>query len=131
MDAAKAFGRGISFPPRVGPDGRVAWSEGPENVRESIRIILSTELGERLRSPDFGAGLQAFLFEANAPGTWKRIEDRIRKALRRFEARLVVETIDVGVDPEDATAAIVTINYRLVATRTNDRVSLSLPLAGG
>src|SRR5436305_1697397 len=30
MDDGRIFGRGISFPPRVGPDGRVAWSAGPD-----------------------------------------------------------------------------------------------------
>jgi len=48
VDIGRLFGRGISFPPRVGPDGRVAWSEGEVNVRESIRIILMTEQNERL-----------------------------------------------------------------------------------
>ena len=40
------FGRGIAFPPRVGTDGRISVSAGPENIRESIRIILMTEPGE-------------------------------------------------------------------------------------
>ena len=40
MDTGKLFGRGISFPPRVGPDGRVVWSEGEANVRECIEIVL-------------------------------------------------------------------------------------------
>ena len=57
IDAGKLFGRGISFPPRVGPDGRVAWSEGEVNVRESIRVILMTEQPERLRAPNFGGSL--------------------------------------------------------------------------
>ncbi|NTV96894.1 MAG: TOBE domain-containing protein, partial [Thiobacillus sp.] len=41
--AARLFGRGISFPPRIGSDGRIAWSEGEQNVRESIRVILMTD----------------------------------------------------------------------------------------
>jgi uncharacterized protein len=53
-DTGRILGRGISFPPRVGPDGRVAWSEGDVNVREAIRIILLTEQRERLRLPAFG-----------------------------------------------------------------------------
>jgi len=48
MDQGRIFGRGMSFPPRVGADGRVAWSEGEVNVRESIRIILMTEPRERI-----------------------------------------------------------------------------------
>jgi hypothetical protein len=29
------FGKGMAFPPRVGADGRMAWSEGT-GIRESI-----------------------------------------------------------------------------------------------
>ena len=43
-DAGDLFGRGISFPPRVGADGRIVWSEGEQNMRESIRVILMTNL---------------------------------------------------------------------------------------
>ena len=57
MNSGQFFGRGISFPPRVGPDGRVAWSDGEANVRESIRVILMTEQPERLRTPKFGGSL--------------------------------------------------------------------------
>ena len=53
MNAGLIFGRGISFPPRVSADGRVAWSEGETNVRESIRLILMTEQPERLRTAEF------------------------------------------------------------------------------
>src|SRR5437868_5805577 len=51
------LGQGLSFPPRVGADGRLAWSAGEENVREAIRVILMTELTERLMSEEFGCGL--------------------------------------------------------------------------
>ncbi|HKG94969.1 MAG TPA: hypothetical protein VKA84_23840, partial [Gemmatimonadaceae bacterium] len=57
IDPGALFGRGIAFPPRVGPDGRLAWSAGEANVRESIRVILMTDERERLRLPEFGGGL--------------------------------------------------------------------------
>ena len=44
---ATLLGRGISFPPRIGSDGRFAYSSGAENVRESIRVILSTDQQSR------------------------------------------------------------------------------------
>ena len=56
MDGAKLFGRGMGFPPRVGADGRVVWSEGETNIREAIQIVLQTEEGERLNLPQFGGG---------------------------------------------------------------------------
>ena len=51
----RALGRGIAFPPRIDEEGRMAWSEGVENIRESIRIILTTERLERVMLPAFGA----------------------------------------------------------------------------
>jgi hypothetical protein len=128
MDEGKLFGRGISFPPRVGPDGRIAWSEGETNVRESIRVILMTERNERLRLSDFGGHLGRFLFEPNTVTTRHLIEERIKRALTKWEPRITVESIAVEPDPSDAQAAIATITYRLVATRAQESVSLNITL---
>jgi len=130
MNPGLLFGRGISFPPRVGPDGRVSWSEGEVNVRESIRIILMTEQPERLRSPDFGGSLGRFLFEPNTVTTRRLIEDRITRELARWEPRVRVESVTVEADAADAQAAIATITYQLVATGAQERGSLSVTLAG-
>ena len=128
MNAAQIFGRGMSFPPRVGADGRVAWSEGETNVRESIRVILMTEQTERLRAPDFGGSLGRFLFEPNTVSTRRSIQDRITKELAQWEPRIGVESVNVEEDKNDPTAAIATITYKLIATQTVERVSLSVTL---
>ena len=129
-DPGRLFGRGIGFPPRVGRDGRVAWSEGETNVRESIRIILLTDERERLRLPEFGGGLARYLFEPNTATTRQRIRDRIQRALTEWEPRIRVESVLVDPDPTDPEAAIATIIYRLVATRGLERVSLTVALTG-
>lgn len=130
IDAGKLFGRGIGFPPRIGPDGRLAWSEGEANVRESIRIILMTELNERVRLPGFGGSLGLYLFEPNTVTTRHLISDRIIKALEQWEPRILVQSVDVDPDPSDEQAAIATISYKLVATQSRERVSVNVTLAG-
>jgi phage baseplate assembly protein W len=131
MDAAKLYGQGIAFPLRVGADGRLAWSAGEDNVRESVRLILMTEPGERLRRPGFGAGLGQFLFEPNTVATHTLIQRRIEEALARWEPRLRLEQVRVEADRTDPQAAIATIAYRLVATQVRERVSLAVPVAAG
>jgi phage baseplate assembly protein W len=129
MDAARLFGRGIAFPPRV-VEGRVAWSAGESNVREAIRIILMTEQRERIRLPEFGGTLGKFLFEPNTVATRRRIQDQIAVALARWEPRIAVESVEVEPDPADERqAAVATITYRLVATQARERVSLKVTLA--
>jgi len=128
MAAANLYGKGLAFPPRVGPDGHVAWSEGEENVRESIRVILMTEPRERIQLAEFGAGLTRFLFEPNTPSTRFLIQERIRETIQRWESRVRVESVLVEPDPDDAEAAIATIVYRLIATQQRERLTLSVSL---
>lgn len=130
MNAGELFGQSMSFPPRLGPDGRVAWSVGEDNVRESIRIILLTRPGERLFEPGFGAGLDRWLFEPNTASTRQVIKDRITKSLTQWEPRIAIDSVDVEPDPSDSTAAIATITYQLVATQTLERISVTVTLGG-
>src|SRR3954471_2698630 len=115
-NAGTLFGRSMAFPPRLGPDGRWAFSEADDNVRESIRIILLTEPGERLMLPTFGAGLRRFLFEPNTPATRRLIADRIEESLRLWERRIAVDNVRVDPDLVEPQAVLATIEYRLVAT---------------
>jgi uncharacterized protein len=128
--AGDVLGRGIAFPPRVGEDGRIAWSEGETNIREGIQVVLQTDRRERLRLPEFGAGLPSLLFEPNTPATHQRLADQVMKALATWEPRITVQSVDVVEDPGDEQGAIATIVYRLVATQTSERVSLAVALGG-
>lgn len=124
------LGRGMSFPPRVDANGRIQSSEGEENVRESIRVILLTELEERVRLPQFGGSLGRFLFQPNSPPVRHQIQERIQSALATWEPRIRVEAVSVEPDPQDSHAAIASITYRLVATQARERVAMSVPLQG-
>jgi phage baseplate assembly protein W len=129
MDTGKLLGRGISFPPRLGSDGRWAWSQGDENVRDSVRAILLTDRGERLMLPDFGGNLARFLFEPNTTTTRHLIAERITQALSAWEPRLRVESVQVEEDPQDPQAAIATISYQLVATEASQQITLRVNLS--
>lgn len=130
MNGANLYGRSMAFPPRVGPDGRIAWSEGETNIREAIQIILKTEERERLNLPAFGGGLTKFLFEPNTVTTRSQIEDRITKALQLWEPRISLTSVAVDPDPNDLQSAIATIQYRLVSTQVKDQLAVSVQLAG-
>ena len=126
IDEGKVFGRGLAFPPRIGPDGRLAWSAGAQNVRESIQIILMTRLQERLMLPDFGGGLQTFLFEPNIVVTHRLIQESALRALARWEPRIEVDALTVEPDARDPQAAVLSIEYRLIATGLLENLSFTL-----
>ena len=126
MKEERIFGTGIAFPPGPGPEGRVMWSSGPENVRESIRVILGTEPGERVMLAAFGAGLRRFLFEANTVAARRLIQDRIIESLSRWEPRIRLESVIVEADASDARSAIAIIQYSLIATQERDQLAVRI-----
>jgi phage baseplate assembly protein W len=133
MTAARAsdiYGQGLSFPLRVGAGGRLVWSAGEDNVRESIRLILLTEPAERLMLEDFGCGLRRFLFEPNTPATRALIKERVTRAIARWEPRVRLDDVSVEADPSDDRLIQISILFRLVATNLPGRFGLSLALEG-
>jgi phage baseplate assembly protein W len=128
MNAGQLYGRSLAFPPHLGPNGQWAWSEGPTNIRESIQIILQTEVGERLMLQSFGAGLGRFLFEPNTTATRRLIQERVEGALTVWEPRIRLQTVAVEEDPTDPEAVVITLEYELVATREAERLSLTINL---
>jgi phage baseplate assembly protein W len=130
MDAGRLFGQGLSFPPRVGADGRLAWSVGEDHVRESIRVILLTEPGERLMREDLGCGLRQFLFEPNTVTTRQLIHERIKDAIGRWEPRVALEAVEVEPDPDNPRLVAITILFRLVAIQALGLMILALELEG-
>jgi uncharacterized protein len=130
IDPGQLLGRGISFPPRIDADGRIAWSEGDENIRDAIRVILQTDRGERLRLTQFGGGLGRLLFAPNTVTTHRQLEELIVNALAAWEPRIVVETVDVDADTSGPDGAVATIHYKLVATQASEQLSFAVELGG-
>ena len=124
-----SLGQGISWPPRIDGDGRLLRSADADNVRESIQVILLTEPGERVRLPEFGAGLGRFLFEPNIPATHIAIARAIDLSLKRWEPRIRVAQVEVDADPTDSQAALATIAYRLVSNAQQATLNISIPVA--
>lgn len=126
LDGARLYGKGISFPPRVGPDGAIVWSAGELNVRENICTILRTRPGERVELPTFGCGLDRYLYEPNNLATLRLISEDVKTSLTRWEPRIRLDDVTASLNPEDIRAVDVSISYTLVATGAQQLVQLTV-----
>lgn len=127
-DGGDLFGRGLAFPPKAGPDGRMSLSAGSENVRQSIRLILLTEPQERVMLPQFGGGLTRFLYRPNTPATHRLMEESILEALGRWEPRVRTIKVTARAGETDPRVVLIEILYQLVANQVQDRMSLTVRL---
>src|SRR5262245_65554996 len=118
MSIDRAFlGVGWGFPIAADAAGDVNLAAAEEDIRQSVRIILATAQGERVMRPDFGAGLQALVFEPISATLVALVKHRVEEALVTWEPRIDTITVDVSADGPRG-RLLITINYRVRATNT-------------
>jgi len=116
---AKAFlGVGWAFPPCAAADGSTAMALYEEDVREAIVIILSTDWGERVMRPTFGAGLRSFVFGPMSQTLLQRVQTRVKESLVQWEPRINVENVNVTIDPKNQGTLLIAITYFVRVTNT-------------
>lgn len=117
-EEGKAFlGRGWAFPLGLNENGEIGMAEYEEDVRQSIRIILGTNQGERVMRPEFGASLRALAFEPITATTAALVRHRVEEALITWEPRIDNVTVTVRAEPPLG-RLLVEIRYRVRATNT-------------
>jgi len=100
-----------------------------ESVRQQLRVLLSTRLGEQLLHPAYGAGLTDFLGQPDTVTTRARIHDRIREAIGRWETRIDIDRIELSDFPEQPGRLRVEIAYRLRRTAELQTLGVTLETA--
>ena len=111
------LGTGWANPPSASTDGEVATVSLEEDVRQAVRIILETNPGERVMRPDFGAGLNALVFEPINTTTVALAQHRVEQALILWEPRIDSITVIVTAEPTRG-RLMLDIRYRIRSTNT-------------
>jgi hypothetical protein len=128
MDGELDFlGTGWAFPPAFDRRTRGAvLVSGVTDVEESLRILLTTDPGERVMHPTYGCGLRRMVFETMNDSTLTEIRSLIRQAILFFEARVALEAIDVDLDGLHDGVLRIRIDYTLRSS--NSRHNFVFPL---
>ncbi len=117
-------GRGWSFPPSFDLGTRsVRTRRGIEDIEESLQIIFSTTIGERIMQPTFGCNLADHVFEPMNTGQLTYIEELVSTAVLYHEPRIDAE-VSVKLDAE-RTALIIEVDYTVRGT--NSRFNFVFP----
>lgn len=120
------LGRGWSFPLAFGRGGhQMKMVESEEVVGQSLKNLLTTSAGERAMRSDYGCDLRDFQFEEASQYLNTQIQQRIEDAIRRYEPRVVVESIQVKIDVSNPHLLMIHLKYMVKAT--NSRYNLVYP----
>jgi hypothetical protein len=82
---------GMAFPFRIDPtSGGVAWASGPQKIRDDLRVLLATRLGERPLQRDFGSRIHTLVHEGNDQVVADLVRRQAHEAVVRWERRVMV-----------------------------------------
>jgi len=117
------LGTGWSFPPEFNKiSNTVEMVSAVEDIDQSLNILLSTSLGERVMQPNYGCDLTDYVFESLNSSVIGYLKDRVSNSILFYEPRIKVEMIDITPsDSFDLIEGKFTINIEYSIPGTNSR----------
>ncbi|MAZ28358.1 MAG: hypothetical protein CL868_14945 [Cytophagaceae bacterium] len=120
------LGTGWSFPPRFTKETESAsLSTGVQDIHESLRILLSTKVGERIMAPKYGCNLQELLFEPLNLTIKTYIKELVKTAILYYEPR--IEVIKIAIDNSNELNGEVLLELDYMVRITNSRGNIVFP----
>ncbi len=120
------LGRGWRFPPRFHAAGaEVEMVAGPEDIHQSLQILLTTQLGERIMQDKFGCALDDLLFEEIDQSLVNRITAAVTDAILYHETRIKLDGVRVDEHPTEQGLLMIHVGYTVKTT--NSRFNMVFP----
>ena len=120
------LGAGWGFPVTFGNQGRmVTVVEAEKDIRQSLEILLSTQVGERVLNPTFGWKRDALMFEPLSTSFASYLTREIETAILFFESRIKLNTVNFESEPDQEGLVLIRIDYTVKTTNT--RTNLVYP----
>jgi phage baseplate assembly protein W len=117
------LGTGWAFPPAFDNEsGSVEMVGDYKDIEQSLHILLSTSLGERVMQPDYGCNLTDYMFESLSSTLIGIIKQKVENAILYYEPRIVAEKVEVTTaDSFDLIEGKFTISIEYSIPQTNSR----------
>jgi len=117
------LGKGWAFPPEFNRGQKAAiMVSAEEDIKQSLHILLTTRLGERVMLPNYGCNLDELLFEDLTRSLISYTVDLLKTAIIYHEPRIKVFSIDISeTDPLEG-KLIIRIDYFIKTTNSRSNV---------
>ena len=120
------MGTGWAFPPRFSRERQgVETVSDTDDIRESLQILLSTALGERVMQPKYGCNLDDLLFEPLNTTVRTYIRGLVKQAILIYEPRIQLNDVTIEMIDEPGGRVDLVVDYTVRST--NSRFNLVYP----
>ena len=120
------LGRGWSFPPTFNLSSkRVEMVEDHEDIRQSLQILVNTNLGERILRSDYGTGINILPFENITVTLLTKLKGILETAILKYESRIELE--DILFTDSEPLEGLIHIQIIYIVRATNSRFNFVYP----
>ena len=98
-----------------------------DQIKQNFRTLLLTQPGEKLGDPEFGIGIQNFLFEMNNVETQSQINSKIRSQTNIYMSYLTIREITLQRFDNNENGLYVAITYYVPQVNQQDQIVLDFP----
>lgn len=125
MEEYTFLGKGWAFPPQFNKlTATVEMLSNEDDIRNSLQVLLSTRVGERIMQPSYGCNMDVLLFEPINESLISYITDLVFTSIYYSEPRVNPEGVVVQAAEEEGTI-LITVEYTI--RTTNSRHNLVFP----
>lgn len=120
------YGKGWKFPPSFDKkEGKTDMVEGEIDIQQSLEILMSTELGERVMQPKYGTELSSYVFQIGKDVIGRIISKSLKAKIIVYEPRIKVDKILV--DSTRFLDGVLAVNIQFTVRQTNNRRNIVYP----
>ena len=96
-------------------------------IKNSVKNLISTVIGERIFQPNIGTNINRYLFEIVDVTIADRITLEIKEVLNNYEPRITLNQVNV-IEEDDGVKIIVEIEYTINETGVQETLNKILEL---
>jgi phage baseplate assembly protein W len=120
------LGTGWAFPLAFENQGRVVrMATGEADIRQSLQILLATELGERVMQPAFGWRRETLVFEPLSTAMATSVREAVKNAILFYEPR--IDIVRISLETDGLTEGRIDLRVDYIIRATNTRTNLVFP----
>lgn len=98
----------------------------PELIRQNLKMLILTNPGERVMIPEFGVGIQSYLFENFSDTIYIDIENAIKKQVKKYMPVVSIQNILFDTSEPDNNKLGISIRYSIPAINIKDLLEFTI-----
>ncbi|WP_309641284.1 GPW/gp25 family protein [Flavobacterium sp.] len=120
------LGTGWGFPPTFNNNAAsVKTVSDEDDIHQSLHILFSTQLKERVMRSDYGCDMTAMLYENLTTTLLTKMKGIIEHAILMFEPR--IDLLDIDFHTENTIEGLINIEINYIIRTTNSRKNFVFP----